>query len=337
MLHNLRQARLCFAAVLLLRFFLFARELSAQTEIDIPALKDNTLIQSATGAFSNGSGAHFFAGKNNHGEVRRGLIAFDVAGNIPGGAVIQSARLTLNMSRSISGAHTVALHRVLADWGEGASDAGGEEGGGANAAPGDATWLHTFFNTKFWTNAGGDFAPEASATLSVGSAGVHTWESTPAMVAEVQAWLDNPASNFGWLLLGNETVNASAKRFDSQQNPVAANRPVLRVVYSTSSRVADGGAGLPTAFALAQNHPNPFNPATRIRYALPKPARVQLAIYNVLGAKVRTLVEAQQTAGDHEVNWNGVDDAGAVVASGVYFYRIAAGDFHATRKLSFMK
>ncbi|MEK7728730.1 MAG: DNRLRE domain-containing protein [candidate division KSB1 bacterium] len=336
MLQNLPQVPLRYAFLLLLNFF-FTHKLAAQTEVLLPALKDNTLHQSTTGAFSNGSGAYFFVGRNNHGEVRRALLAFDLAGNVPAGAVLQSVKLTLNMSKALPGAHNIALHRALADWGEGASDAGGEEGGGADAAIGDATWIHTFFNTKFWNNAGGDFAPSASATLAVSGAGAYTWESTPAMVGEAQAWLEQPASNFGWLLLGNETLNASTKRFDARQNSAAANRPVLRVVYAMPNRVTNIGAELPITFALAQNYPNPFNPVTHIGYRLPQPARVQLAIYNILGVKVRTLVSATQAAGDYHASWNGVDEAGEPVAGGVYFYRFATADFVATRKLVLLR
>ncbi len=83
MFHNLRHAPLCFALILPLGLFFFTHKLSAQTEVHLPALKDNTLHQSTTGAFSNGMGAYFFVGRNNHGEVRRALISFDIAGNYP--------------------------------------------------------------------------------------------------------------------------------------------------------------------------------------------------------------------------------------------------------------
>jgi hypothetical protein len=121
---------------------------------------------------------------------------------------------------------------VLADWGEGASNAtGGGGGSGAPAAAGDATWLHTFFNTATWTTAGGDFLGASSATTAVGGVANYTWTS-PQLAADVQSWLAAPATNFGWLLLGNEAVNQTVKRFDTRENATAAFRPVLSVDYT---------------------------------------------------------------------------------------------------------
>lgn len=94
---------------------------------------------------------------------------------------------------------------------------------------------------------------------------------------------------------------------------------------------------LPTEFALKQNRPNPFNPSTEISFCLPKPAEVTLAIYNILGESVATLAEGLRTAGTHAETWDGRDKIGRVVASGVYFYRLDAGEFSATRKMLLLK
>ncbi len=84
---------------------------------------------------------------------------------------------------------------------------------------------------------------------------------------------------------------------------------------------------LPKTFALLPNYPNPFNPTTQINYALPRATNVKLFIYNVIGQRVRTLVDAEkQTAGLHSVQWDGTDEFGKAVSSGVYFYRIEAGE-----------
>ncbi|MEK9138276.1 MAG: YCF48-related protein, partial [Bacteroidota bacterium] len=82
--------------------------------------------------------------------------------------------------------------------------------------------------------------------------------------------------------------------------------------------------GTPTSFALDQNYPNPFNPTTTLRYALPKDARVNLTIYNVLGQRIAVLSNEVRAAGFYDVLWNGRNDFGSQVASGVYFYRIEA-------------
>ena len=191
--------------------------------------KDNTLYEydPAEGDHSNGAGFHFFAGENAMGELRRGVLAFDVAGIIPAGSTITAISLTLNMSMTPAGPETVELHKLLADWGEGTSHAPMGEGDGAPATPGDATWRHRFFDTIFWTTEGGDFSAAVSASQSVGGTGQYTWSSTQ-MIADVQSWLDDPSSNFGWLVLGDETTIATAKRFDTRES---ASPPVLTIQY----------------------------------------------------------------------------------------------------------
>jgi len=96
-------------------------------------------------------------------------------------------------------------------------------------------------------------------------------------------------------------------------------------------------ADLPTEFGLSQNVPNPFNPSTVVEYALPKDAQVNLSIYNVLGQHVKTLVDEMQRAGRQSVTWDGTDASGTSVASGVYFYKIRAGDFSNTKKMLLLK
>ncbi|MEZ4675901.1 MAG: DNRLRE domain-containing protein [Caldilineaceae bacterium] len=193
--------------------------------------KDNTLYENNDGATSNGIGAFFFVGKTAGGSIRRGLLAFDMAGSLPPGATVVSASVQLQMSKTSGGAATVGLHRALADWGEGTSDASGNEGQGAAATTGDATWLHTFYDTALWPTPGGDFAPTATASTSVDGVGFYTWASTPALVAEVQQWAETPAANFGWIVIGDESTNGTAKRFTARESSTAANRPQLTVVY----------------------------------------------------------------------------------------------------------
>ncbi|MCB9088283.1 MAG: choice-of-anchor D domain-containing protein [Calditrichae bacterium] len=94
---------------------------------------------------------------------------------------------------------------------------------------------------------------------------------------------------------------------------------------------------VPAAFALAQNYPNPFNPTTEIPYALPVNARVEIAVYNILGQKVRTLVNHAQSPGYYTARWDGRNDAGQLVGSGIYIYRISAGSYTAMRKMILLK
>ena len=100
---------------------------------------------------------------------------------------------------------------------------------------------------------------------------------------------------------------------------------------------ADESLGLPTEFALRQNYPNPFNPSTQIRYALPEETRVTISIYDLMGRKVRTLVNDVQSAGYRTAMWNATNDMGRPVSAGVYIYSIHAGDFIQNRKMVLMK
>jgi len=203
--------------------------------ISITPSKDNTLYEydAAEGDHSNGIGLHFFVGVTGMGELRRGVLAFDITGSIPAGSTITAVSLTINMSRTpLETARNVELHELLADWGEGTSHAPGEEGDGAPATVNDATWRHRFFDTVFWTTEGGDFSTTVSASQSIGSSGQYTWSSAQ-MIADVQSWLDNPGSNFGWLVLGDESTSVTTKRFDTRES---ASPPLLTIQYTPGPR-----------------------------------------------------------------------------------------------------
>ncbi len=204
-------------------------------QITLDAIKDNMLIEDSTGSLSNGAGDFFFAGHTGQFDngIRRGLIAFDLARNIPENAIIEEVSLDLFVTRSAgSSARDVSLHRVLNDWGEGDSDASRGEGSGAPAAPGDATWLHRFHDTDPWLTPGGDFSTLISATQSVpGTAGAVSW-SSPELANDVQVFLSNPQENFGWILIGDESTLRTAFQFASRTNPNASRRPTLTIDFT---------------------------------------------------------------------------------------------------------
>lgn len=214
-------------------------------QITLVADRDNTLYQSETGSLSNGLGSHLFVGRTAQEDAlsrRRALVRFDLS-SIPAGSVVTQVTLSLHCSRANqSGPTAVTLHRLLADWGEGASSASGQEGAGTDAETGDATWLHRFYTTQLWTTPGGDFAAAPSASTSVGGEGVYAWSSAQ-LVADAQAWIDGTAQNHGWLVLGDESEPATAKRWDSRQNESADRRPSLTIVYT--ARPAGGACCLP--------------------------------------------------------------------------------------------
>ena len=195
--------------------------------------KDNTLYETTDGSLSNGAGVHLFAGSTASRGRRRALLAFDVASQVPAGAQITRVVLTMRVSQTIAGDQPMTLHRVSANWGEGTSNAGSfNDGDGATSRTGDATWVHTFSPNQRWAAAGGDFeaVPDATATAQF-TGSTASWES-PAMIARVQQWIEQPSANFGWIVIGNETVTATAKRFDSREVQPEATRPALTIEFN---------------------------------------------------------------------------------------------------------
>jgi hypothetical protein len=104
-----------------------------------------------------------------------------------------------------------------------------------------------------------------------------------------------------------------------------------------ASLTAEKATALPKSYALTQNHPNPFNPATTIRFQLPEANHVVMKIFNILGEEIRTLVDAPFEAGDHIVQWDGKDNKGQTVASGVYLYQLQAGSFKEVKRMSLLQ
>lgn len=205
---------------------------------------DNTMYEDVAGGLSNGQGPYLYAGKTSRGQLRRGLIAFDLS-SIPAGSVVTNVSLTL-FTDLASGTSTVqSLHRTLATWGEGQSNAGNPGGAGDVARTNDATWLHRFYDTQSWVTAGGDFASIASASKTVAATGPVTW-SNGGLIADVQGWI-NGSTNAGWTILGAENSNGSAIRYYTRENADTTHLPTLVVTYTPAPAPAGAavlGAGL---------------------------------------------------------------------------------------------
>ena len=126
--------------------------------------------------------------------------------------------------------------------------------------------------------------------------------------------------------------------YNTRSEPGQTALDEVRPDFEAVTVALSGAAGsLPTSFALEQNYPNPFNPTTEIPLALPVDSYVELSVYNVLGQTVITLVSGEMPAGHHLISWDGTDADGGSVASGVYFYRISADSFKATKKMMLLK
>lgn len=213
---------------------------------------DSTLIEEPSGALANGAGERFFVGRvgaNAGSTRRRALLRFDLL-PVPAGAQVTAVRLTLSLERSRqAGDLPISLHRVTQSWSEGPSAS--VVGIGEPAVNGDSTWLHRSHPGLAWTVAGGDFVAVASASRIVGATGGPvTWASTPALVADVQAWLAQPASNHGWALVGFEAGGTSAKGFAARESLASTDRPQLHIDYTLPMAVDESDIPIPP-WALA--------------------------------------------------------------------------------------
>jgi flagellar hook assembly protein FlgD len=94
---------------------------------------------------------------------------------------------------------------------------------------------------------------------------------------------------------------------------------------------------LPDKFTLHQNCPNPFNPDTEIKFNLPRSSNVTLEIFDITGRKVTTLINKKLSSGPHSVSWNGRDESGTEVSTGIYLYRLSTGEYSDTRKMLLLK
>jgi hypothetical protein len=211
---------------------------------ELPAILDTTLFEDETGRLGNGSGQYLFVGRtwDQNGIdklLRRALVKFDL-GAVPAGSTINSASFdfTIDQVPPAASGFIISVHTVTESWGEGASNAPGPEGRGTTAQVNDATWVHRFFDTETWNTPGGDFEPEAVASEPISSAPQSvTFESSPQLVAAIQAWVDDPASNHGWILLGDEVVIQNARRILSRENSGPGN-PLLTIEFTPPPPVA---------------------------------------------------------------------------------------------------
>ena len=110
-----------------------------------------------------------------------------------------------------------------------------------------------------------------------------------------------------------------------------------RFTLVTVTGVADSDNGLPKNFSLRQNYPNPFNPSTEILFDIPTRSQVTISVFNVLGRKVRTLIDEELAPGSYSRTWDGTSDSGESLSTGIYFYRMETRDFRLSRKMILLK
>ena len=187
--------------------------------------------------YAGGGTDGIFSGTTNRNDVRRALIRADLS-SIPAGSQITSVTLELTVVQAPNAtAVDYGLYRLTTDWGEGSVIGGPLSGGGGGnpAESGDATWSSNFFGTSQWTTAGGDFVQTASGTATAGTIDTTTTWSGQGLIDDVQAWVDDPQSNFGWIVIAsNEGQTTKAiRKWGSRE--ASSSRPRLTIVADVPS------------------------------------------------------------------------------------------------------
>jgi flagellar hook assembly protein FlgD len=139
----------------------------------------------------------------------------------------------------------------------------------------------------------------------------------------------------------NGTITVAFRSLDTNSDLefelVNASVAIDNVVNAVSELSSVTLKAVPSVYSLAQNFPNPFNPTTTIEYSIPQSGQVELAIWNIAGQKVRTLVSENQTASYKRVVWDGRNDMGETVGAGLYIYKLTAGNFTKIHKMNLIK
>lgn len=224
-------------------FLLFQASASADL-VTIGSSQDTTIFNNNVNNSAGGT-IVMFSGTDGNAAIKRALVQFDIASNIPAGSTITGVQLTLFLGQVAgmvtTGTATISLYRLTDDWGEGTNGAGTSiagDGQGFPAKDGDATWANRFYSSTSpvpWTNAGGDFISTNSAQTIVGATTNtgYIWLSTPALVADVQGWVDNPSSNFGWLLENNNELSTRTFRaFYTREETNSSLQPQLQITFT---------------------------------------------------------------------------------------------------------
>jgi hypothetical protein len=193
--------------------------------VTIAPIKDNTIYSESN---SSNGGGDLYVGRTKSGGVRRALVQFDILGNVPAGALIESISVSF-VQTQINGGATGAfeLHRLNQAWGEGTAAGAGQ---GATAGAGDATWSSAANGSTLWATAGGDFAATSGSTTFSSALTAYTFASSAGLVADVQNWLDTPASNFGWLLRASDEASLTARELGSRGS--VSNTPSLVINFT---------------------------------------------------------------------------------------------------------
>ena len=231
-------------------------------------------------------------------------------------AIASSPHMTYDIDFTNTGSYVVWM-RVFA--------AGGGDNtihGGLNGTPTASKMETTTFGAWTWINVN---TKNAVQSLGVTAAGVNVFD----------IWMRHDG-----MIVDKIVLTTDGGFVPTGQGPAESPRSAGATTKSGFGKdmlAVDGVVDLPTEFALKNNYPNPFNPTTNIAFDLPESTDVTLEVYDMMGRRVATLISGQLNAGRYEATWNARSDSGSMVASGVYIYRLRAGNFESVKQMVLMK
>jgi hypothetical protein len=190
-----------------------------------------------------------------------------------------------------------------------------------------------------WTTPGGDYDNTISASADAPEA-LENWVEWNVTDIVKNRW--NNISNYGFLIrdpLEDDTGDGPYVRFRSHRyvNEHPFELPYLEIVTDGTDVEEGDDGGIQHRFSLDQNFPNPFNNTTALQFELVKTGQVNLIIYNLRGERVKTLLDETKSAGTYRLEWDGTDQLGQSVSSGIYLYRLKMENFSETKRLLFLK
>lgn len=186
----------------------------------------------------------------------------------------------------------------------------------------------TFNNNILWNNAAREVLVDSGATASITYSDIQGGYDGEGNIDDYPMLVDSANGNYH-LLAGSPCIDTGDP--DSPVDP-DSSRADMGAYYYDHLTSADETIEIPVSIALHQNYPNPFNQTTAVRFELAQTARVTLDIYDLLGRSISKLLDSELAAGGYEINWRADN-----LASGIYFYKLQAGDFHITKRLTLLK
>jgi len=291
---------------------------SYQFTLTYDPTKINLTGVSATGTLSS-------AMSTQYNTATAGQIKVVAAGSV----ALTGAGTLINITGTVVGAGSSAVNFTAFQFNEGTPAGGGVGGTVTIGVPQKPVLISKTPATLTTASQNNIVAFQVRAADPSGSAVSYTWKLNGAVVK-------GPSADSTYSVRFTDP-HGTAKVVTCIYTTIIANLSDSTTWNFTITGVNDP-VPVPNDFALGQNYPNPFNPTTIISYSLPKEAPVTFEVYNMLGVKVRTLLSGEtRSAGTYTLSWDGRNDAGVSMPSGVYLYRVVAGSYMASKKMTMLK